>query len=328
MKKILPLLSRFQISYDEAELKKVFTHNSFSQNNNSRYVFLGQFAFRGKVADWIFEHVAGSGTQLQHYLGNIFREEFLKTFFDKLDFQITRISPDVKVEQQKHIFVYAFFGFVFCHASEENLENFIFSYLIEPNNHLLPENYKYKNRWDQLIFLCKQHHDTKPKLIFSETADKTQLIHIFLGKECIGRHESAGYKYAKKKAIEIALKFVLSECEKKLEFDKTYQENAFIAKQKAEQEILLKKEEKQKKHLERISHHQEKMKLRKEILKEEAQKTDQKRREAKQNVKEKTSRKGRNTIYKEYTSEEIKAMSNAKRRNLQDRGIIPKGINF
>jgi hypothetical protein len=31
------------------------------------------------------------------------------------------------------------------------------------------------------------------------------------------------------------------------------------------------------------------------------------------------------TVYREYTLEEIKAMSNAKRRNLQDRGIIPKG---
>ena len=328
MKKILLLLSNLQISYDETELKKVFTHNSFSENNNSRYVFLGQFAFRGKVADWIFEHVAGAGTQLQNYLGNIFRNKFLETFFDKFDFKITRIDASIEIEKQKHIFVYALLGFIYHHASEENLERFIFQYFIEPNNHLLPENYKYKNRWDQLIFLCKQQYDAKPKLVLSETEEKISQIHIFLGKVCIGKHQSVSYKYAKNKALKIALRLIATDCEKRIQADETYLQNQQLAQQNALQEVERKKQEKQQKHLTRITAHQEKVKLRKIFLKEEAQKADQKRREAKQKAKEKSSRKGKNTIYKEYTLEEIQAMSNAKRRNLQDRGIIPKGINF
>ena len=46
----------------------------------------------------------------------------------------------------------------------------------------------------------------------------------------------------------------------------------------------------------------------------EAQETDKKRKEAKQKVKEKVSKKGANTIYREYTTEEIAAMSTSKRR--------------
>jgi predicted ATPase len=61
---------------------------------------------------------------------------------------------------------------------------------------------------------------------------------------------------------------------------------------------------------------------------QKAQEEDKKRREAKQIAKEKSSKKGKNTIYREYTTEEISAMSSAKRRNLQDRGILPKNMSF
>ncbi|WP_172920020.1 hypothetical protein [Capnocytophaga canis] len=71
------------------------------------------------------------------------------------------------------------------------------------------------------------------------------------------------------------------------------------------------------------------MRIRREERKKLARLLDQKRRQTKQQEKErKTSRKGRNTIYREYTREEIAAMSNSKRRNLQDRGIIPKGTDW
>jgi len=65
---------------------------------------------------------------------------------------------------------------------------------------------------------------------------------------------------------------------------------------------------------------------RRRIAKIEAELQDKKRKQAKQAVKEKTSKKGKDTIYRTYTSEEIAAMSASKRRNLQDKGIIPKGI--
>ena len=76
----------------------------------------------------------------------------------------------------------------------------------------------------------------------------------------------------------------------------------------------------------KIQDHSQRMAETRKLAKQKAQEADRKRREAKQIAKEKSSRKGKNTIYIEYTLEEIKAMSSAKRRNLQDRGILPKGI--
>jgi len=86
------------------------------------------------------------------------------------------------------------------------------------------------------------------------------------------------------------------------------------------------KADKQAKHLERTQKHQEKMAERRRIAKIEAELQDKKRKQAKQAVKEKTSRKGSDTIYRDYSAEKIAAMSASKRRNLQDKGIIPKGI--
>ena len=74
MNELEKLLNRYEIEYNRNDLITVLTHNSFSENNNSRYVFLGQFQFRGFVAQWIFDNIAGSGTQLQHFLGNIFSQ--------------------------------------------------------------------------------------------------------------------------------------------------------------------------------------------------------------------------------------------------------------
>jgi hypothetical protein len=71
MNELLKLLSQYEIQSDAKDLIPVLTHNSFSEKNNSRYVFLGQFAFKGVVATWVFENIAGPGRELQHYLGNL-----------------------------------------------------------------------------------------------------------------------------------------------------------------------------------------------------------------------------------------------------------------
>lgn len=328
MKSLENLLSRFNITFEKHQLERVVTHNSFSENNNSRYVFLGMFAFKGVVAHWIFNHVAGTGTQLQQYLGNIFKPTFLETFFDKHFQKITRIDAKIDFNTQKHIFTYAFFGFVYDNATEEQLNEFIFNQIIKLNDHLLPSNYKHKNYWDQLIFLCKQHYDCKPKLTNIENEDKTQLISIAIHNEIIAQHQSISYKYAKKKAIKQALDFVTKNIEDKVKQNPRYQENE---KLKLEKELKIQekqKQEKLEKHIARNLVHQEKMQVRREEKKKQAQEEDKKRRLAKEKTKEKTYRKGADTIYRSYTTEEIAAMSASKRRNLQDKGIISKGLNF
>lgn len=328
MKSLENVLQRFCISYEKHHLERALTHNSFSENNNSRYVFLGMFAFKGRVADWIFSHVAGTGTQLQHYLGNIFKQAFLENYFDKYITKISRIDPKVAIATQKHVFAYAFFGFVYDNATEEQLQEFIFHQIIKVNDHHLPSNYKHKNYWDQLLFLCKQQFDYKPKLTLTENSDKTQEVTIVLNGETIGQHVSISFKYAKKKAIKLALDFVLKNIEEKLKSNPTYLENEQQKKAKELELLQKQKLEKQEKHTARNLAHQEKMSVKREVKKRQAQEDDRKRRLAKETAKEKTARKGANTIYRTYTAEEIAAMSASKRRNLQDKGIIPKGTNF
>lgn len=328
MKSLENLLSRFNITFEKHQLERVVTHNSFSENNNSRYAFLGMFAFKGVVAHWIFNHVAGTGTQQQHYIGNIFKPTFLESFFDKHIKRITRIETKIDINTQKHIFTYAFFGFVYDNATEEQLNEFIFHQIIKLNDHHLPSNYKHKNFWDQLIFLCKQQYDCKPKLTIIENEDKTQHISIALHKEIIAQHQSISFKYAKKKAIKQALDFVTKNIEEQLKQNPIYQENE---KQKLEKELEnleKQKQEKLEKHIARNLAHQEKMQLRRDEKKKQAQEEDKKRRLAKEKTKEKTYRKGADTIYRSYTTEEIATMSASKRRNLQDKGIISKGLNF
>lgn len=326
MKQLETLLERYAIGYEKHHLQQVLTHNSFSEKNNSRYVFLGQFAFKGKVAEWIFKNTAGNGMQLQHFLGNIFKQSFLDTFFDKYIRTIQRIANKDDVAKQKHIFSYAFFGFVYENATEKQLQDFIFQLIILPNNHLLPQNYKLKNHWDQLIFLCKQHFDTKPKLVITEAEEKIQHISVLLNTEVIGFHQSISFKYAKKQAIAKALKTVADRLEAVVKNEVTYIENEKNKQLEIAQKQQLAKEAKQAIHEAKNKDHAERMKVKRSEAAQKAKETDRRRREAKQNAKEKTNRKGANTIYRAYSADEIKAMSVAKRRNLQDRGIIPKGI--
>lgn len=272
MKSLENLLSRFNITYEKHQLERIVTHNSFSENNNSRYVFLGMVAFKGMVAHWIFNHVAGTGTQLQHYLGNIFKQSFLETFFDKHFQKITRIDAKIDINTQKHIFTYAFFGFVYDNATEEQLNEFIFHQVIKLNDHHLPSNYKHKNYWDQLIFLCKQQYDCKPKLTIIENEDKMQLISIALHKEIIAQHQSISFKYAKKKAVKQALDFVTKNIEDKLKENPTYLENEKQKLAKELESLEKQKQEKLDKHIARNLAHQEKMQLRREEKKNKPKK--------------------------------------------------------
>lgn len=126
----------------------------------------------------------------------------------------------------------------------------------------------------------------------------------------------------------MAMDFVTKNIEEQVKLSPRYQENEKQKLAKEWEKLEKQKKEKLDKHIARNLAHQEKMQLRREEKKKQAQEEDKKRRLAKEKAKEKTSRKGANTIYRDYTAEEIATMSASKRRNLQDKGIIPKGLNF
>jgi hypothetical protein len=180
-----------------------------------------------------------------------------------------------------------------------------------------------------LRLLCRQHYGFRPKIETGVGENKISTVSITINGDEIGAHSSSSYTYARKRAIEKALKLIAQEQEKHLQTDERHLQIEEMLLQK-QQEIKQKaKAEQQEKHIRRTAAHQERMSRRFIQKKKAAQAADLKRRLQKQEVKEeKASRKGANSLYREYTREEIAAMSNAKRRNLQDRGIIPKGLNF
>ncbi|MFY7810205.1 MAG: hypothetical protein ACOVQ2_00595 [Flavobacterium sp.] len=250
----------------------------------------------------------------------------METYFDKWKISKVRIAENVVLENQKHIFVYALLGYIFENATELQIENFIFNEFIKTADHLLPQNYKHKNRWDQFVFLAKLHLDCKPKLVANIDENKCNHITILMNHESYASHNSISFKYAKKKCVNEAIKKLIIFLEEKINKDATYLANQEKLQQEKEITLAQAKAEKLAKHLERTQKHQEKMAERRRIAKIEAELQDKKRKQAKQAVKEKTSKKGKDTIYRTYTAEEIAAMSASKRRNLQDKGIIPKGI--
>jgi len=137
---------------------------------------------------------------------------------------------------------------------------------------------------------------------------------------------SVSYKYARKKAVAMSLKIIANKLQTQLENEALYKQNESVMLSKLQEQQNLEKEKIQQKHQSRNNAHSKKMEIRRKQKDIDAQLEDQKRRVKKQELKEKKSRKGADTIYRSYTAEEIAAMSVSKRRNLQDKGIISKGI--
>lgn len=349
----LPILTYYRITYNDKDINLICAHNSLDKStSNSRLVFAGQFIFRGKIAEWVYENINGTGTQLQHYLGNVFSQRFIEHFFDCNLAHLPIPLPDEVIKRQKHIFTYSFLGFMLEKASPEELNNFILNEFIFPNDKYLPANFKPKNYWEQLILLCKQIYGKPP--VRKETTDVdgkniTVSVHIPSLKDDLGdtgarepvewedgfssdsegvvfAATSVSYKYALKKAIRKALQFVAEAGNKQLNESYGYRQRLQeAASKKAEEEKQL-KEQIQEAHRIRIEGHQMRMSHKREIDKKLKAEKDRNRRMAKQALADKKkSRKGSNTVYRDYTDEEIAAMSANKRRNLQDKGIIPKG---
>ncbi len=326
MTKVEQILKIFQVSYQQGELTQVFTHHSFREDkNNSRYVLLGKYFFKGLLSQYIFKHISGTGMQLERYLSNIFSEKALTTLFNQWDLKREiRIAPEQKDKIPKSIFVYAFLGYLSQKMNETETERFVKQYFIFPNDRFLPGNSVERNHKEQLFYLCSLHYDQKPVIRYY-AEDNLQITEVILNEEVIGSHASPSQKYATKKATRLALKNIVSRLETNLLSDPVFQENEKRRVLQEEKQELLEKEQRQKQHRKRIQAHSERMTEKRERENREALERDRKRRDAKQKAKQKQKTR-KSSVYREYTIEEIRAMSPSKRRNLQDRGIIPQGV--
>lgn len=308
-------------------LKQSLTHYTYSKNNiesknNSRFVFLGQTAFKGKVAEILYEYVPGTGMQLQNILGNLFKERYLITIYTKYDLdKYIRLGENQKADKIQHIFVYGILGFIYDLAGEDILQDFISVHFMSNMDRFISKHdEKRRDYKTQCIMLYKMHKNEQPLLTYNKKHDK-HYVTISTTEGLVSSAKSKNYKYAHKKAWKDALKALATELDKELVWNDEYIAGLINRKKKIKAEENKKREKKLQAFYAKNQKHSERMRARKEELKKIAAEKDRARREAKQRAKERKALQAKQRMLKEMGLQNISA---SKRRILEDRGILPK----
>lgn len=313
------------------KLKKILTHSSFYNKENhkedtaSKYIFLGMYAFKGKVAEILCKYVPLNGKQLQHYLGNIFKQSQLEKIYKHYHLERgVRYGKNINIEEKHHLFVYAILGFIYSYADEKQLQKIIYNNFIKETAFLMPDkSIMQKDIWAQCIYICRMYYNQKPEISIEKNENGIFYCCVSIGQEIIGTKESKNKQYAKKTAAKIALKKIADDINQEwIENPLKQEQDRRIKKQKAEKEAKLKAiqlkeyKEKQKKRAEEIA-------KRKNERKKIAIEKDKQRRIAKEK-----SRKRIEEI-EEIRKKQKTAIANlsvAKRRHMQDKGWLEKGV--
>ncbi|MDR1594599.1 MAG: hypothetical protein LBS43_08980, partial [Prevotellaceae bacterium] len=204
------LALKLKTSGADNELKKALTHKSFFKGENeakgnSRYVFAGMYAFKGLVAETLFLYLSATGTQLQHILGNLFKNEHLERIFVEYDLRrFVRHGVDFDAGKHRHIFVYDLLGYLFAHASDETKKDFIRRYFILPYAHILTPETKNRDMEAQCNLLSNMLYGCKVKLTVQK--NETLWITTIAAKEhTLAVDCSVSYRYSRKKTLKKAL---------------------------------------------------------------------------------------------------------------------------
>jgi len=308
---------RIHSGIDKNDFQQALTHSSFYENDdekktNGRLVFAGMFVFKGQVAEILMEYFTGKGTQLQHSLGNLFRNEYLHRLFDQWQLmKQVRAGKNFDIREHKHIFVFAVLGCI-SRLDDETRQRFIFKWFLnKENNHIFQHTAKNADLQYQADFLSKNMYNEHLKISVVNDAQglftaKTTLKDGFI----ISEAQSKSYRYARKKALKLAL-LLLSE----IRFSEFIRSTDYIErvktrleKQKSEKQRLdtetaaLKKIQK--------AEHQQKMKEIKALR-------DLQRRKAQAEAKKRKAE--RDKIRAEKAAKEQRPMSANKRRHLEDK---------
>lgn len=308
-----------------SELKTALTHKSFyAQANetkgNSRYVFAGMFAFKGAVADVLFRYVPGAGTQLQHALGNMFKNECLEKIFTSFRLEkLIRYGGDFKADSHRHIFVYGLLGYLYVHANEEARLAFIRRHFILPSKHLFVNTEQRNDLAAQCDMLANMLFGHRPKLEVNRNAAGQWTSTLSVNETVLASETSSSHRYSRHKTLKNALIHLLERLQKADEQQAGYadlkqrMEGIALQKtaaQKAEKQAAYKKKQEEKAEI------REKKKQQREL---QARLQDKKRREAKAAAKLRKQRQ------QEMAAQRAAAMANMsadKRRRLQDKGWL------
>lgn len=310
-----------------SELEDALTHASFYVDADSseaiagsRYVFLGQFAFKGEVARYLSQWISGTGQQLQHFLGNLFKNEHLERLYEQWELQtLVRCADTFPVEKHRHIFAYAILGFLYRHTAQNELQFFINKQFFAPYQHLLAPSAK-GNLTAQLRLKCYQVWNQHPKISVEKDENNTYKVRVKITEKLLAEAESKSEVYARKKALKKALIAVIEE-----EISQNEVLQARIEARKAE--ALARKEAEQKAYeAEYLANKQSKQaerETRKKAKAQAAKLQDAQRRQAKKNAKERAEKTSETQLSKKQIEalleKEGHLMSSAKRRRLEDK---------
>jgi len=315
MQELRILAQRFDIKHQS--LKKALTHYSFyndknDENNNSKHVFAGMFVFKGILANTLLQMIDANGSQLQHILGNLLSNSQLEILFDKLNLQKhARASENFDIRNHKHIFVYGFLGCLAMECSNEQIINsFISNYILQPNEHILYHNTKNKDLHSHINMLAKQLIGKEIKILTSLCNEMYHSKVVVNDGEILSETTSKSYKYARSKALKIAIKIISEQLMSNYQQNSNYLDVVFERAKKEEEIRLLALKEKQEL---KKKEKEEKNKIRKQ----KAIARDIARRKAQQEAKERRKRKAELEAKK--AAKAAQPVSSKKRRFLEDK---------
>ncbi len=309
-------------------LKKALTHSSFYTDIekciSDKYIFLGMYAFKGKLAEVIGRYIPLTGTQLQHYLGNLFANKQLEKIFIhyRLD-RIVRYGKHFDVANKHHIFVYALLGFVSEFAEGSQLNRFIYRHFLQNSDHLRPDrsNTNNKDLYSKLLFLINMCYQQVPQ-IATWSKNKTFYCKVSVEAGWTIEEQGSSPKIAQQKCIKKALQQIADELNLEWKQNPISQELEQKRKKTEGEKKARAKAEKLKKYKEKQQKRSQEIAERKSQRKKEAMERDVKRRKAKMLAKK---RKELLLEQQKKQKEALSTMSVAKRRHLQDKGLLEKG---
>ncbi len=312
----LELFSR-KIRISKNELKQALTHYSFYESKdenkaNGRLVFEGMFVFKGQVAEILAKYFNGNGTQLQHVLGNLFRKQYLNCLFDEWTLKKwVRVAENFDVNAHKHIFVYAIFGCI-SRLDVDIRRKFIFQYILcEQNKHILNHVTRNKDLIHQTKELAKKSLGKTIKTEMQITPDiRHKAIVSFTNGTVLAEATSKSYRYARKKAMKLALQIISN-----INLDKYINESNYIERvqkrieeEKAKKQMQLQQKlaEKEKRRIQKIEE-AKRIKKARDLARKKAQ------------VEAKKRKAEREKILTIKASKEQRPLSANKRRYLEDK---------
>ena len=204
-------LNHIKISSKSRDFKLALTHyNYYGSDKNkgfSQYLYIGNYIFRGLLADRLLKKENKAITELEKALTKIFSQKELSKLFDYYELEkYARYGEDFSLDSLKKDFAIAFLGFITHHSEKEFLDEFIYKNFIRDKEYLYPQEK------ESLEDFVHKYYKTQDKNFQIETTknDESYTSTIKIDGQIFLSETSTGYKYSRKKAYK-SIKRIIEE---------------------------------------------------------------------------------------------------------------------